>query len=66
MLTTVLGVGIPKVRMTAKVGDRICLATHTSTSEDLAVAEGFAKNEGGVILEFEEHSGEYVADVSWM
>ena len=53
--------------MTAKVGEIIVLATHTSTSEDLAVAKGFAKNDGGVILEFDK-STDYgnPVDVSWM
>ena len=51
--------------MTAKVGDGIILATHTSASEDLAVAKGFAKNDGGVILEFDKRKG-HPADVSWM
>ena len=52
--------------MTAKVGDVIILATHTSTSEDLAVAKGFAKNDGGVILEFDHNISGLPADVSWM
>ena len=53
--------------MTAKVGDWIFLATHTSTSEDLLVAEGFADDDG-VILEFDpsiDVSGE-PTDVSWI
>ena len=53
--------------MTAKVGHWIWLATHTSTSEDLAVAKGFAKNDGGVILEFDKSARfDTFADVSWM
>ena len=61
--------GVPKVRLQAKVDDEIFLATHTSTSEDRAVAKGFAKG-GGVVLEF---SGDldtrvcaYLSDVSWI
>lgn len=39
------------MRFEASAGDRIYLATFTSTSDDLAVAKGFAGGDG-VILQF--------------
>ena len=58
------------MRLEAKVGDKIYLATHTSVSEDCVVAESFADG-GGVVLEFDSniHPDEGIskhADVSWM
>jgi len=61
--------GVPGVRVEAEVGDDIYLATHTSTSEDRAVAEGFAKD-GGMVIEFGAGGWRRVAltaaDVSWI
>lgn len=56
--------GIPDVRFDAKVGDWIHLATFTSTSDNLQVAESFADDIGGVLLEFENIAA--APDVSWM
>lgn len=56
------------MRFEAKVGDKIFLATHTSTSEELAVAEIFAGGDddlGGVILEIRSDKAG-MADVAWI
>lgn len=56
-------IGIPDVRFEASVGDVILFATHTSTSEDLQVAQSFAGDIGGVFLDIR---GVRAPDVSWM
>lgn len=62
--------GIPDVRLDkSMVGKHIYLATHTSTSSDRLVAEGFAGDDG-MVIEFEARGGKrldkYFADVKWM
>ena len=54
------------MRVTAAVREQIRLATHTSTTDDRAVAAQFADG-GGVIIEFEDGRGySAAADVSWI
>lgn len=58
--------GIPNLRLKGSP-DNLWLATHTSTSRDRDVAEGFAKDDGLLAeFRFEDRRPGDAADVSWM
>lgn len=63
-------VGIPKTQLKRKPSDEIQFATHTSTSWDRSVAEGFLGNEGGMLIEVhvkgDADDDFFCADVTWM
>ena len=62
-------VGIPGVAVAGRP-KLIYLATHTSTSRSLAVAEAFRGDNGGLILDFDNSIGgdldAVACDVSWV